>query len=219
MDQFAVACGRADAALLLDCRSLEWRPVALPLERLTLVVCDSGQARSLAGSEYNVRRAQCDAAVAALATHEPAIHSLRDVSVELIGEAAARGWLDAVVLRRATHVVHENERVLEAIQALEAGDLPAIGRLFAASHASLRDLFEVSSPELDAMVEIASAVPGVLAARMTGAGFGGCAVALVEDAKAAALVATVGAGFEKKVGVKPALYVTRPSAGASHEVL
>ncbi|HEY2888230.1 MAG TPA: galactokinase [Candidatus Limnocylindrales bacterium] len=214
MDQFAVACGRADAALLLDCRSLEWRPVALPLERLTLVVCDSGQARSLAGSEYNVRRAQCDAAVAALATHEPAIHSLRDVSVELIGEAAARGWLDAVVLRRATHVVHENERVLEAIQAFEAADLPAIGRLFAASHASLRDLFEVSSPALDALVEIASSTPGVVAARMTGAGFGGCTINLVRPDAVDDLRAAVESRYAARTGFSPRVFPVTPAAGS-----
>jgi galactokinase len=214
MDQFAVACGRADAALLLDCRSLDWQPVALPLDRLTLVVCDSGQVRALAGSEYNVRRAQCEAAVGALASHDPAIHSLRDVSVELIGEAAARGWLDPLVLRRATHVVHENERVLQAIRAFETGDLPAIGRLFAASHASLRDLFEVSSPALDALVEIASATPGVVAARMTGAGFGGCTINLVRPEAVDDLRDAIESRYSARTGFVPRVFAVTPAAGA-----
>ncbi len=214
MDQFAVACGRADAALLLDCRSLDWQPVALPLDRLTLVVCDSGQARALAGSEYNVRRAQCDAAVEVLAGHDPAIHSLRDASAELIGEAAARGWLEPVVLRRASHVVHENERVLEAIRAFEIGDLPAIGRLFAASHASLRDLFEVSSPALDALVEIAVSTPGVVAARMTGAGFGGCTINLVRPGAVEDLRAAVESDYAARTGFSPRVFPVTPAAGA-----
>jgi galactokinase len=214
MDQFAVACGRADAALLLDCRSLDWQPIALPLDRLTLVVCDSGQARELAGSEYNIRRAQCDAAVGVLAGHDPAVHSLRDVSVELIGEAAARGWLEPLVLRRATHVVHENDRVLQAIRAFETGDLPAIGRLFAASHASLRDLFEVSSPALDALVEIASGTPGVVAARMTGAGFGGCTINLVRPDAVDDLRAAVESRYAARTGFVPRVFPVTPAAGA-----
>jgi galactokinase len=214
MDQFAVACGQADAALLLDCRSLEWRAVSLPLEELTLVVCDSGQARQLAGSEYNVRRTQCDTAVAVLAGRDPAVRSLRDVSPELLNRAALEDWLEPVVLRRATHVVHENVRVIDTIAALEARDLAALGRLFAASHASLRDLFEVSSPALDALVEIAVATPGVVAARMTGAGFGGCTVNLVRPAAVERLRSAVESRYVTQTGFTPRVFRVIPVAGA-----
>ncbi len=214
MDQFAVACGRAGAALLLDCRSLDWQPVKLPLEEVTLVVCDSGQARSLAGSEYNVRRQQCDTAVVMLAGHDPAVRSLRDVSSELLAEAAGQGWLDDLVLKRATHVVRENQRVIETMAALEAGDLAALGELFAASHASLRDLFEVSSAALDALVEIAVATPGVVAARMTGAGFGGCTINLVRPDAVDALRAAVESTYAARTGFRPIVFAVLPAAGA-----
>jgi len=214
MDQFAVACGRAGAALLLDCRSLDWQPVGLPLDRVALVVCDSGQARALASSAYNVRRAQCEAAVAELARHDPRVRSLRDVSIGFLDVATRAGWLDALVLKRATHVVHENQRVIDTMAALAAGDLAAVGALFAASHASLRDLFEVSSPALDALVEIAVATPGVVAARMTGAGFGGCTVNLVEPDALPALRAAVEGVYAGRTGFSPRVFPVTPVAGA-----
>ena len=214
MDQFAVACGQAGAALLLDCRSLDWRPVRLPLDELVLVVCDSGQVRRLAGSEYNVRRAQCESAVTTLAEHEPAVRSLRDVSPALLDRAAAEGWLTAEVLDRATHVVNENERVLATIAALEAGDLAELGRLFAASHASLRDLFEVSSAALDVLVEIAVATPGVIAARMTGAGFGGCTINLVRPDALDALRTAVESTYAERTGFTPQVIPVNAAAGA-----
>jgi galactokinase len=176
MDQFAVSCALPRVALLLDCRSFEWRPVALPGD-ITLVVCHTGSQRKLGTSEYNLRRAQCEAAVAGLARLDPSIRSLRDVTPELLARGSAT--LDPVVARRAAHIVAENDRVQLVVAAFEAGDLAAVGEAFRAGHASLRDLFEVSSPELDALVEIAGTVPGVVAARMTGAGFGGCTVNLV----------------------------------------
>ena len=214
MDQFAVACGQAGAALLLDCRSLDWRPVGLPLDELTLVVCDSGQMRRLTGSEYNVRRAQCDAAVAGFALRNPAVQTLRDVSPELLDKAAGGGWLEPVVLARATHVVRENLRVIETVAALEAGDLGAVAELFAASHASLRDLFEVSSPALDALVEIATGTPGVLAARMTGAGFGGCTVNLVRPDAVDTLRKAVESTYASRTGYKPRVLPVAPVDGA-----
>ena len=178
MDQFAESCGVAGAALFLDCRSSQWRPVPIPAG-LDLVVLHTGSHHQLSSSEYNVRRSQCEAAVAALARDDPAIRSLRDVTPEALAAAAAAGKLAPIELKRARHIVTDNERVIATVRALESGDLHAIGELFAAGHASLRDDFEVSSPELDAMVEIAAAVPGVVGARMTGAGFGGCTVNLV----------------------------------------
>jgi galactokinase len=214
MDQFAVAAGRADAALLLDCRSLAWRPVRLPLDEVSLVVCDTGEARRLTGSEYNVRRAQCDEAVAILAGHDPEVRSLRDVAPELLERAEAGGWLQPVVLDRASHVVAENDRVLQAIGAFEAGDLATIGRLFAASHASLRDLFEVSSAALDAMVEVALETPGVVAARMTGAGFGGCTVNLVRPDAVGRLREAVHERYVERTGLQPRVFAVVPARGA-----
>lgn len=214
MDQFAVACGQAGAALLLDCRSLEWRAVSLPLDEVTLVVCDSGQTHRLAGSEYNVRRSQCDAAVAVFADRDPAVRSLRDVSPELLEQAVVGGWLEPVVLRRATHIVYENGRVIDSIAALERRDLAALGRLFAASHASLRDLFEVSSPALDALVEIAVGTPGVVAARMTGAGFGGSTVNLVRPDAVEGLRSAVESRYATQTGFTARVFQVIPVAGA-----
>ena len=157
MDQFASACGVAGSAVLLDCRSLEWRSVRLP-DDVGLVVLHTGSPRSLGSSAYNERRAQCDAAVAAIAGDDPRVTSLRDVS--LFQLSAAKSRMDPVAYRRAEHVITENQRVAEVVTALEEGDLASVGAAFAASHASLRDRFEVVSPELDAMVEIATSRAG-----------------------------------------------------------
>jgi galactokinase len=211
MDQFAEACGVADSAMLLDCRSLEWQAVPLP-DGLALVVCHTGSPRHLDGSAYNERRAQCQAAVDALAVDDASITSLRDVSEAALVAAGDR--LPPVIRRRAEHIVAENARVLATVEALEADDRPAIGRLFAASHASLRDGFEVSSPELDAMVDIAVGVPGVVGARMTGAGFGGCTVNLVEDGAVDALRIAVERDYPARTGLVPMVLPVRAVAGA-----
>ncbi|MEA2608241.1 MAG: galactokinase [Chloroflexota bacterium] len=211
MDQFAESCGVAGAALFLDCQSSEWRPVRLP-PGLELVVLHTGSLRQLDRSEYNVRRSQCEAAVAAMARDDPSIHSLRDVTPEML--AAAAETLTPLELKRARHIVTDNERVVATVRALEAGDLPAVGELFAAGHASLRDDFEVSSPELDAMVEIATAVPGVVAARMTGAGFGGCTVNLVRPEAVDRLAAAVLARYPAQTGLTPLILPVQVAAGA-----
>ena len=211
MDQVASACGEPGAALLLDCRSLDRRPVPLP-EGIELVVCHTGSSRRL-GTEYNRRRAECEAGVAALADFDPSVHSLRDATAPLLDEAAGR--IDPVVLRRCRHVVAENERVLATVAALEDGDLATVGRLFAESHASLRDLYEVSSPELDALVEIGSGVPGVVAGRMTGGGFGGCTVHLVERGRADALAAAVAGSYQARTGLTATVMPVRATGGAS----
>jgi galactokinase len=211
MDQFAESCGVAGAAMLLDCRSLDWRPITLP-DGLEIVVCHTGSRRHLDGSAYNERRAQCEAVVQVLARDDPAIRSLRDVRPEHLRAAGDR--LDPVSRRRAEHVVSENERVLECVAALEADDRAGIGDLFAASHVSLRDRYQVSSPELDAMVEIARSVPGVVAARMTGAGFGGCTVNLVEPGATAALRRAVEADYTARTGLEPMVLPVAAAAGA-----
>ena len=211
MDQFSVSCALAGVALLLDCRSLEWRPVALPGD-LILVVCHTGSQRRLGTSEYNVRRAQCEAAVAGLARLDPSIRSLRDVGPELLARGA--DTLDPVVARRAAHIVAENERVRTVVAALETGDLAAVGEAFRAGHASLRDLFEVSSPELDALVEIAATVPGVVAARMTGGGFGGCTVNLVHPDAVAAFSVAVLDRYPARTGLQPMVIPVAAADGA-----
>jgi galactokinase len=215
MDQFAVACGVAGCAVLLDCRSLEWRAIEMPPD-VELVVCHTGSPRHLERSEYNLRRSQCDAAVAELAALDPSIRSLRDVTRERLATAADR--LDPIAFRRAEHVVTENARVEATIAALAAGDMAAIGRLFAESHASLRDRFEVSSPELDAMVEIATGVPGVMAARMTGAGFGGCTVNLVRPGAIGALRAAVERDYPAQTGLTPRVLPVHAADGAGRMV-
>jgi galactokinase len=211
MDQFAAACGTAGSALLLDCRSLEWRPVALPADA-AVVVIDSQVPRTLAGSKYNERRDECDAAVAALRSVDPSIESLRDVSQAFLD--AHVDLLDEVVARRARHVVDEDQRVLDVIDAFARGDLKAVGDAFAASHASLRDLYEVSCPELDALVEIATSVDGVIAARMTGAGFGGCTVNLVRPDAVEALRTAVEREYPARSGRRATVMPVEIADGA-----
>jgi galactokinase len=213
MDQFASAAGVADHAILLDCRSLEWRPVPLPLRDFALVVCHSGSSRRLDTSAYNERRAECDRAVAAIARLDPAVRSLRDVDPAML--EAADELMDPVAARRARHVVEENIRVLETEHALAAGDLIEVGRLFAASHASLRDLFEVSSPELDALVEIATSTEGVVAARLTGAGFGGSTINLVRHDRVGAFRANIEREYPARTGLRPRVLEVDPVDGAS----
>ena len=212
MDQFASGLGQAGRALVLDCRSLEYRPVELPLAEYTLAVCDTRAPRRLESSEYNARRAQCEAAVALLAREDPSVRALRDVDMAMLERLG--GILDAETLRRCEHVIRENERVLAAELAFARDDVPEIGRLFAESHASLRDLYEVSSPELDAMVDIAVATEGVAAARMTGAGFGGCTVNLVRRDAVAGLVDAVSREYAPRTGLEGVVYPVEPVAGA-----
>ncbi|MDQ3493036.1 MAG: galactokinase [Chloroflexota bacterium] len=211
MDQFAVAFGRPGAALLLDCRSREHETVALPLERARLVVCDSQAPRELANSAYNERRAQCELAVTQLREAGEAVGSLRDVDMPMLDRHAAA--LDPVASARAQHVVAENERVLATVAAFRQGDLEAVGRLFAASHASLRDLYQVSSDELDALVEIAGATPGVIGARMTGAGFGGCTVNLVEPDALERFSEAITGEYPRRTGREATVYPVTPVQG------
>ncbi|MDQ2966443.1 MAG: galactokinase [Chloroflexota bacterium] len=214
MDQFASSLGRARAAMLLDCRSLDHRAVGLPLAHHRLIVCDSGSPRRLDASEYNARRAECEEAVRIIAQRNPSVRSLRDVDLDLL--IGARFALDERIFRRAEHIVRENERVLATVDALESGDLAEVGRLWAQSHASLRDLFEVSSPELDALVEIATAVPGVAAARMTGAGFGGCTVNLVARDSVDGLREAIDREYHSRTGRRARVLAVEPADGAGH---
>lgn len=211
MDQFASACGQAGHALLLDCRSLAWETVPMPSE-VAIVVADTLQRRELGRSEYNVRRAQCEAAVAVLAQVLPGIRALRDVAVDDFDRHAH--LLDPLVAKRALHVVEECARTLAGAQALKAGRLADFGALMNACHASLRDLYEVSIPELDLMVEAAQRLPGCYGARLTGAGFGGCTVNLVAAGAAADFERELGQAYQQATGLRPEIYVCRASAGA-----
>jgi galactokinase len=211
MDQFASAAGVADAAVLLDCRTLEHRPVALP-DGLRICVIHTGVPRTLVGSAYNDRRSDCERAVRVIQRTEPGVTALRDVDAAMLERA--RDALDEVAFMRARHVIDENARVLAAIEAFAAGDLDAIGELFGASHTSLRDLYQVSCPELDVLVDIAAATPGVVAARMTGAGFGGCTVNLVRPDAIEELQQAVMTDYRSRTGREPRMWVVRAVDGA-----
>ncbi len=206
MDQFISALGRRDHALFLDCRDLSYRQVPLR-QGMKIIVFNSGVKRALAQSEYEVRLKQCREVAARLS-----VNSLRDVTRGELEQAA--GKLTDLLFRRARHVVTENARVLEALKVLEAGELERFGKLMNASHESLRIDYEVSSQELDVLVELARKQPGVLGARMTGAGFGGCTVNLVREEAAEAFARIVQEGYQKALGRKAEVYLCQASDGA-----
>jgi len=213
MDQMAAALARAGHALLIDCRSLEHEDVPLPLEGLRLVVADSGVRRALLDSQYNLRRQECQQAaelLAAVITDRP-ITALRDVTPDDL--ARHGGKLPPNLLKRARHVVEEERRVLGAVEALRRGDLEAFGEMLNASHRSLRDDYEVSCPELDLLVELAQALPGVLGARLTGAGFGGCTVNLVRAEALEAFQEGVMVRYSSQTGRDGRMYVCRAADG------
>ena len=211
MDQFASVHGVAGHALYFDTRSLAWKPIPLPAGT-ALVIADSGVRRSLAGSAYNERHAACEQAVTLLRQALPAIQALRDVSPAQL--TAYAQLLPEVVYKRARHVVEECERVDQAVVLLEQGQAQAFGRLMFAGHASLRDLYEVSCPELDRLVEIAGSLPGCLGARLTGAGFGGCTVNLVEEGQALSFVEELKEVYAQKTGRMSQVYLCKASQGA-----
>jgi galactokinase len=207
MDQFISSLGKRGQALFIDCRSLAYELVPMP-SGVTVLVVDTSAPRSLAASAYNERRAQCEQASDILG-----VKALRDVRVATFEQR--KGELPALVAQRTAHVVYENQRVLDAVTALRAGDIARFGQLMNQSHNSLRDLYEVSSMELDAVVDIALGHAGVLGARMTGAGFGGCAIALVEDAHASALAEVILREYPARTNREPKVYACIASDGAS----
>jgi galactokinase len=207
MDPLIIGAGQDGHAVLIDCRSLETRPVPLP-RGTAIAVLDTSTRRELTGSAYNERRAQCEEAARLLG-----VAALRDVSPA--GLAARGGGLPDDVRRRARHVVSENARTLEAAEAMQAGDARRLGRLMNESHVSMREDFEISTAALDAMVEIAQVAAGGHGARMTGGGFGGCVVALVDEVRAEDFLAVVGRSFRARTGLTPSLYLCRPQAGTS----
>ena len=214
MDQFASAHGVAGHALYFDTRSLFWKPIPLP-NGTAIVIADSGVRRSLTNSAYNERHAACEQAVALLRQSLPTIQALRDVTPGQLSENAH--LLPPIIYKRARHVVEECARVDQAVHLLEAGDALHFGELMVAAHASLRDLYEVSCPELDQLVEIAASLEGCLGARLTGAGFGGCTVNLVQEQNAPAFVARLQRGYQQITGQQVQVYVSQASQGAHLE--
>ena len=210
MDQFISCTGKAGNSVLLDCRSLEYKYAPLP-KSVSLVICNTMVKHSIAGGEYNQRRAECERGVALLARHLPGIRALRDVSREQLARFSST--LPEVIAKRCRHVVTENARVLEASDALGAGDLGRLGRLMGESHASLRDDYEVSCPELDIMVELALQQTGVIGSRMTGGGFGGCTISLVHDEAVDQFRSSVSNAYEQRTGKRPEIYVTAAADG------
>jgi galactokinase len=211
MDQFVSCHGRVGSALLLDCRSLEFRLLQLPPE-VHMVICNTMVQHKLGGGEYNVRRAQCEEGVRLLSKALPGIRALRDVSLDQLEQN--RGLLSETVFRRCRHVVSENARVLQAVAALEAGQIEALRQLTADSHRSLRDDYEVSCRELDIMVDLAVMQKGVFGARMTGGGFGGCTINLVKAADSEEFRKRVAQEYKAATGLTPNIYVCEASQGA-----
>jgi len=206
MDQYISALGQRDHALLIDCRSLQYELVPIP-GGVAIIVCDTKVQRGLVDSEYNARRRECEAGARLLG-----VPALRDIDPETFARRAHE--LPEVTRRRCRHVVHENQRVLDSVAALRAGDLFAFGALMYASHVSLRDDYEVSCRQLDVMVEAARQVSGVYGARMTGAGFGGCTVNLVQAEQAETFRRQVAAEYTQRTGLLSSIYICAAEDGA-----
>lgn len=211
MDQFVSCFGRAGHALLLDCRLLEYEAIPIPAD-VRFVICNTKVRHELSGGEYNRRRAECEQAVAFLSQQYAGVRSLRDVSSAQL--SAVSKAMPSVFLKRARHVITENERVLQAADYFRAGDLQRVGELMRQSHRSLRDDYEVSCRELDAMVEAAEGLPGGYGGRMTGGGFGGCTVNLVEEKHAQDFARHIGERYRQKINITPDVFICSPAQGA-----
>jgi len=211
MDQFISVLGRENHVLLLDCRSRKTELVPMTDTSVAVLIINTNVKHELTGSEYPTRRKQCETAAKILG-----VPSLRDATPEAL--ELAQGRMDEVVFRRARHIIGEIERTVHAAEGVRASNWPTVGQLMYASHASLRDDYEVSCPELDAVVEIAEAIGfkgGMIGCRMTGGGFGGCAVALVKSDAVAAISKRIAADYKRKTGIEATIFVSRPAAGAT----
>jgi galactokinase len=211
MDQFVSCMAKKGQALLLDCRSLDFQFVPIP-PGIRLVVCNTMVKHDLVTGAYNTRREECEQGVRYFAGKDPEIRALRDVSVEMLERYA--NDLPAVIRKRCTHVVHENQRTIDLAHSLAAGDWPQVGQLMRESHRSLRDLFEVSCRELDIMVDAAEGLPGCIGGRMTGGGFGGCTINLVRANNAEKFAAKVAELYRKATGIVPRTYLCAAGDGA-----
>lgn len=212
MDQFAIGMGQKDTALLLDTHTLEYERVPIKLENEVIVIMNTKKRRELADSKYNERRSECEQALKELQQVLP-VSSLGEMD-EAAFDAHQHVLTDETLVKRARHAVYENGRTLKAASALKAGDLQAFGRLMNESHISLRDDYEVTGKELDTLVEAAWKQPGVIGARMTGAGFGGCAIALVEKTQVDTVIEQVGKQYESAIGYPGEFYIASISDGA-----
>lgn len=216
MDPFVSCMGEAGHALQLDCRSLQYEMIAIPAG-LRLVIANTMVKHKHSGGEYNQRRQECEEGVKLLRKWIPGITALRDVSSAELDQHAAD--LAMLIRNRVTHVVRENERVLAFGRALRKNDLPAVARLMRESHASLRDLYQVSCAELDLMVELAQSLPGFQGARMTGGGFGGCTINLVKALDASTFAAQLAEAYRHKTQVRPDVYICSATRGAYVETI
>lgn len=216
MDQFISTHGKENHALFLDCRSLDFQLAPLRSDNVKVVICNTMVKHELGASEYNKRRAQCEEGVSLMSSDYPGIKALRDVTPAQFGRVESK--LPTGVARRCGHVISEIERTRAAFDALNAADLEEFGRLMNASHDSLRDDYEVSCAELDVMVDIARAQKGVLGARMTGGGFGGCTVNLVKADNVDAFIDKVTSEYEQRLNLKPDIIISTPAQGA-HELI
>src|SRR5580693_2855706 len=212
MDQFVSLHGQEDHALMLDCRALSFESLLIP-DSVKLVINNTMVKHELASSEYNRRRADCEEAVRRLAEVLPGIRALRDVSLEQLERH--RNVLTEVIYKRALHIVTENARVLDSAEALRSGDIARFGMRMAESHRSLRDLYEVSCRELDLMVDLAYQQRGVFGARMTGGGFGGATMNLVDGLQAGEFKEKMAKAYQKETGLVPQIYICKPAEGAS----
>lgn len=212
MDQFAVGMGKANHALALKCDTLKFEEVPLMLDGYKIVISNTNKRRGLADSKYNERRSECERALEEM-NAEGKFSFLSDIDFELFNQLYTK-LSDEVLLRRARHVITENKRVVDAMSALAKNNLQEFGQLMNASHVSLRDDYEVTGSELDALVEEAWRVEGVIGSRMTGAGFGGCTVSIVKEAAVDGFMAEVGPAYEKRTGLKPIFYIADVGDGA-----
>lgn len=212
MDQFASAMGKKDHAIFLNTADLSYEYASVKLDHARIVIANSNVKHSLVGSEYNVRRQQCESALKLL-QNVVSIETLGDLDIDAF-EAHKDAIKDPVEQRRAKHAVYENQRTLDAVKALKENDIAAFGKLMNASHVSLRDDYEVSCPEMDILAEEAWKLSGVLGSRMTGGGFGGCTVSIVENDQVDAFIETVGSAYEKRTGLKADFYVVDIGQGA-----
>ena len=213
MDQFIISMAKKNTAIKLNCASLEYEYVPLVLGDYSFVVMNSNQVRRLADSKYNERRSECEKALEILKDSGIKINELCDMSPEEWSRNRAK-ITDAVLLKRVSHCVEENQRVKDAVAALKNGDLAGLGKLMNASHASLKNDYEVTGAALDALAESAQKQDGCLGARMTGAGFGGCAIALVHNSCTDEFIRNVAAEYEKKIGIKADFFVCQSGGGA-----
>ena len=214
MDQFVSCLGKEGHALLLDCRSLEYKTIPIP-DNIRIVICNTMVKHQLSGGEYNTRREECDEAVNLLSKWYGSIRALRDVSLKQLQSHSSE--MPKKIYNRALHVISENRRVMDTVDALTSGDLDEVGKLMRESHRSLRDLYEVSCKELDIMVDVAEGLPGYRGGRMTGGGFGGCTVNLVNAPNAEAFAEQIAARYHEKTGIQPDTYISFPANGAGAE--